>query len=168
MIHIGDNSYYSIKAQLENGLRMLENKEFYFYGTHNNCFKIDDMILEVLEDPEDGYRSSLGCVRHVLDLTENRFFKKPLAKIILKSYLGGSEYTNGWELVDIETGHQWLLFGTANCDDYYPYFIFRYLPDQSQTNFPEIDPFYEPFKERHPELLLKYPDWFAGITISMG
>lgn len=168
MVSRNDNSYYDIVGQLTRGLKMLEGHKFYFYGCHNNCFKLDDMILEAMEDPEDGYRSSLGGVRHVLNEHENRFFKRPLARVVLKEYSGGSENTNGWELKDMDTGHQWLVFGTCNYDDYYPYFVFNYNPDQTQTKFPEIDHYYEPFKERHPELVLKYPDWFSGVTIELG
>ncbi len=168
MVRAGDKSYYDIKNQCQRGLDMLVGHKFYFYGCHNNHFKIDDMVLEVLEDPEDGYRSCMGGVRHDLELSQDRFFKRPLARVVLQHFEGGSEAIQGWELKDMETGHQWLLFGTSNYDDYYPYFTFTYNPDQKQTTFPTIDHYYEPFKERYPEMLLKYPDWFAGESIEFG
>lgn len=168
------NIHDEIRNQIRNGLKRLNNEEFYFYGVFNNCFKIDDMILEVIEDPDDGYRSHLGAVCHYKGYNDlkRHFFDKPLGKIVLHtkhidSTVKEDSYAyedtfDGWVLDDVDTSHRWLTFGTNNTDDYYPYFVFSYTPDTEQKRFIEVDSDYIPFKERHPELLLKYASWFDG------
>lgn len=164
----------AIRDQIKKGLERLENETFYFFGIFNNCFKIDDMILEVIEDPDDGYRSHLGAVCHYGGYNDlkHRFFDKPLGLIKLKQQASSTEkefgYTydfDGWVLEDINTNHIWLTFGTNNSDDYYPCFVFNYTPDKNQKEFIEIEKNYIPFKERHPELLIKYSSWFDGTRL---
>jgi len=163
-----------IRNQIINGLERLENEIFYFYGVYNNFFKIDDMILEIIEDPDDGYRSCLGAVCHTNNYEEMvcNFFDKPLGKVKLKKYVEKDVNENsypdlfdGWILEDIDTKHCWLTFGTDGSDDYYPYFVFTYTPDNNQKEFVLFDENYIPFKERHPELLIKYPSWFDGTRL---
>ncbi len=173
-LYLGDKmdhvENHTILLQARNGLERLENEEFYFYGVFNNCFKLDDMVLEALEDPSDGYRSYFGAVFHNTENSSEvkNFFRRPLAKVKLKSLKEDTEEYyrtekfDGWCLVDVTNGHRWLQFGTGNCADYYPYFTFYYNPDKNQKDFPTIDPDYVPFKKRHPEILLSYPRWFSG------
>ena len=39
-----------------------EGKVYRFYGVDNNCFKLDNSVLEAVEDESDGYRSYLATV----------------------------------------------------------------------------------------------------------
>lgn len=164
-------------AQAEKCLCLLEQEdEFYFYGAMNNCFKIDDMVLEVICDPDDGYRSYFGTILHAneTDLHAVNFFPLPLGKVTLEQcskytknpegYEGGETF-NGWQLRDLDTGHIWLQFGTGSTDEYYPYFVFYYDPDRTQKHFSPVDKNYIPFKQRNPELLVKYPEWFSGEKV---
>jgi len=92
------------------------------------------MIFQMLEDPDDGYRSHLGAVR-IPDHENNiGFFKTPIAKIKLetsetqrfnKSVPGDFR---GYVLVDISDNHIWALIGTGNTDDYYPFVVLEYNP----------------------------------------
>lgn len=159
------NRFYPLRDQCYDGLRSLVDNEFYFYGVFNNNFKIDDMILEVIEDPEDGYRSSMGTICHYKSYEDLkvRFFDRPLGRVKLTEI--SNSYSNsfeGWALIDVDTNHQWLVFGTNNYDDYYPYFVFDYTPDKTQTEFVSVPSDYVPFKQNHPELVFKYSDWFGG------
>ena len=160
--------------QAEKGLERLEQEdEFYFYGVSHNCFKIDDMVLAVISDPDDGYRSYFGTLLHADKETIEtvNFFSLPLGRVVLEEcskytenpdgYSEGESF-NGWHLRDLDTNHIWLQFGTGRTDAYYPYFVFYYDPDKTQQNFAQIKPDYIPFKQRNPELLVKYPEWFSG------
>lgn len=129
--------------------------EYDFYGVDNNCFCIGingtRLVLEAVEDPDDGFRSYFGCFR----TTEANkiFFKNPICRVKLLAG-GESEHTyffedeeisedrkamvrrdnfSGWILQDCKTGHTWLTVGTDHGEDYYPLFAFRYTPDTNNT-----------------------------------
>lgn len=94
-----------------------------FYGVDNNRFKLGARLFEAIEDPDDGYRSYLGSVERVDGA--GIFFPQPLARVKVAEFDDGTE--SGYSFTD-KGGHVWLVFGTNNEDDYYPYFIFRYQP----------------------------------------
>lgn len=141
-------------------LKSLLGGTYDFYGIDDNSFCIGvgetRMVLEAVEDPNDGYRSYFGCFR---TSTVNKvFFREPIARVILeegglssRTYWSkrwnddGTENSpseedlrvmrsnfNGWILRDAETSHVWLTVGTDHGDDYYPCFTFRYEPDTSR------------------------------------
>lgn len=82
---IDDNhpDFYDLKNAIPKLMKLLMKKEFYFYGTFNNLFKIDDMVLEAIEDPDDGYRSHLGAICHYASKKDivYQFHKRPLARV---------------------------------------------------------------------------------------
>lgn len=104
----------------------LLGKELKFYGVDNLSFKVNNLVFEVLEDEEDGYRSSLGAVRFDGDWKKFGliFHRRAFARVRVEEYDDG--YMEGYCLVDVDDGHQWLRFGTENYDDYYPMFAFHY------------------------------------------
>jgi len=91
---------------------------------HNdvNRFKLGNIIFEVIEDEEDGYRSSLKDVKIVATNSNNQNAVF-LADITIKA----DDKINGWTLVDAD-GHKWYTFGTDQEDEYYPCFVFEYTP----------------------------------------
>jgi hypothetical protein len=100
-------------------------KEYDFYGVDNECFKIDDKAIEVLEDADDGYRSYLGSIE--LRSPDGKiFFGQPLDRVVIKEIDESSR--DGYRVLSVSDGHLWLEFGTANNDDYYPCFMFDYSP----------------------------------------
>jgi hypothetical protein len=117
----------------------LVGKRFAFYGVDNNVFCLSDKsgkrrAYEVMEDEEDGYRSSLKDYRQV-PLKGHIFFRQPIANVRLEAVetgrTGAPNYGrsfDGFQFVDVRTGHVWLRFGTEDYDDYYPCFIFDYTP----------------------------------------
>jgi hypothetical protein len=102
-------------------------------GTHT--FNIDGIIFKVEEDPDDGYRSHLGPVIYD-DGGSGIFFKQPIATVQIIEYVEEEDFDitvhgeldYGYRLVDVDDGHVWLEFGTANYNDYFPYFMFRHRP----------------------------------------
>ncbi len=104
-----------------------------FYGVDNNYFKLDDTVFEAEEDESDGYRS---CMRDVSEVDVNNliFFKTPIARVRVEdkseANYSSSDGFDGYQLVDVEDGHVWLVFGTDNYNDYYPSYIFNYIPKE--------------------------------------
>lgn len=109
-------------------LSSLSGVSWLFYGVDNNAFKIGDIVLEAIEDPSDGYRSYLGCVK-VATNEGLIFHEKPIAvvRVVEKTYHFPRPFT-GCVLVDANDDHVWLEVGTSDYDDYYPCFTFRYMP----------------------------------------
>lgn len=97
--------------------------EYDFYGVDCNAFCIGingkKIAFEAIEDPDDGYRSSLGNV--VVSLEGKVFFSRPIARVSFEELAGV-----GWQLRDVTDDHVWLQFGTDSNDTYYPTFVFTY------------------------------------------
>lgn len=110
-----------------------------FYGVCDTMFKLGDQVFDAVEDPADGYRSYLDSI-NITDSEEARaaiFFRTPVAKV----HVWGArvpENFDGYEFRDIFDGHCWLRIGTANTDDYYPYFVFEYEPRREEAK-PDAD-----------------------------
>ena len=104
-----------------------------FYGAESQSFKVDGVVFEVLEDPDDGYRSHMAGVLARSDRDYN-FYDKPIARVRLEKIfeeedeMGAVEKMHGYKLVDLDHDHIWLTFGTEWYDDYYPMFRFEYKP----------------------------------------
>ena len=102
-----------------------------FYGVDNERFKLGDVVYEVLDDPDDGYRSYLKSV--VVTDGAGIFFPNPVATVravpleTWKAYEYADGNFDGFALVD-DAGHRWLVFGTNTDDQYYPSFEFHYFP----------------------------------------
>ncbi len=115
---------------------MIVGHEFEFYGVDNLQFKLGidgfTFVLEAVEDPDDGYRSYLSCVQ--ISEPDGIFFPTPVAKVRVEDFACKAQWSNrsGYRFVDLETGHEWLCFGTDHGDDYYPSFFFDYEPRKDQ------------------------------------
>jgi hypothetical protein len=101
----------------------LVGQEFDFYGVDNTCFKLDDQVYEAVEDESDGYRSYLGCIE-TREAQGKIFFTTPIARVVVEKDDDGD--FEGYKLMDLHGGHEWLRFGTGAYDDWYPYFVFEY------------------------------------------
>ena len=103
-------------------------KIFKFYGAESNRFRLDDTFWEAIEDEDDGYRSLLDTIEVVNKnkIDKTLLYDSPIAYVYVRETKTGE--FNGYELVDVADGHIWLSIGTADYDEYYPYFVFRYTP----------------------------------------
>jgi len=110
--------------------------DYYGAAEAEHEFQLDHVVFKVLEDPEDDYRSSLGAVIYG-DPNDAKgiMFRRPIARVrvvkgefTLEDDGGYSEELKGYQLIDADTGHVWLRFGTENWNDYYPCFIFTHRP----------------------------------------
>lgn len=106
-------------------------------------FRLNDVVYACVEDPEDGYRSSMrdlhpephGQMTNVFPPVE------VVGRMKANSDTGWCEKNNVLELVVVSTGKVVLEAGTANTDDYYPMFIARFDPTAMvgpKFPFPEI------------------------------
>lgn len=86
-----------------------------------NKFQLGEIIFEVIEDENDGYRSMM---EQVMIVGRKAKTVKELAKITIRS----SDKISGFELVDNLDGHVWLSFGTDYTDGYYPFCVFNWIP----------------------------------------
>jgi len=165
-----DERFWEFIKSARAGMQSLIGKEFFFYGVFQNQFKIDDLILEALEDPNDGYRSTLGLIQHTTKTNGYKHFhKKPIAYVEVEEISGDLKGFNdyvysdfeGFALRDTRTNTYILAVGTSDVGDYYPAFVFNYNPDKNQTEYLTIPQDYKPFKERYPEIILKAIDWYS-------
>ena len=112
-----------------------------------NTFQLGSVVFEVVEDENDGYRSSMDKVL-IKCKDAPTAGNTLLASVLIRkapstiegSYRSGFE---GYELMDLNTGHTWLTFGTDQADDYYPCFTYNWNPVTGNINHPisgsEID-----------------------------
>lgn len=113
---------------MSNALENMEGQTFEFYGVDNTRFKLNEIVYQALEDEDDGYRSHLGSVE-VVQSSKDVFYRSPLAKVRVEKAPDRENYEQEmWRLVDVKDGHTWLVIGTENTDDYYPWFVFDYSP----------------------------------------
>lgn len=96
----------------------------YLYTGEINCFQLGSVIFRVVEDEQDGYRSSLD---HVEIVNRNAPLGQFLDEIIIHE--NGATYS----LIGTNN-HEWLRFGTNNWDDYCPMFIYIWTPKDYETD----------------------------------
>jgi hypothetical protein len=96
-----------------------------YYNNHSNQFQLGDVLFEVIEDEEDGYRSSMREVA-VINTNAERKPGDFLGFVKIQSENEGN--FDGYHLIDTDNSHIWLQFGTDNNDDYYPTFVFNFQP----------------------------------------
>jgi hypothetical protein len=98
-------------------------KTFQFYGVCQNCYKLDNVVWEAIEDPSDGYRSYLQSIELKENVGNLTFSFNPFATVKVEP-----DYEcNGWKLVDVKDDWVWLRVGT-DFDSQYPIFVFKYTP----------------------------------------
>lgn len=99
-----------------------------FYGVESERFKLGKVVFEVEEDPCDGYRSMLAGVS-IVDNATITGGNGLLANVIIAT----DDDIEGYKLIDADTGHTWLRFGTSDHNDYYPCFLFSYTPYEGDS-----------------------------------
>lgn len=88
-------------------------------------FTLDGRNLEAVECPEDGYRSSLECVRET-DTPPLKTF--PAVGVIGRMKEPGPEDDFILQFLHAETGAIIMEIGTASTNDYYPGFVAYFEP----------------------------------------
>ncbi|MCZ7855017.1 hypothetical protein O9X81_00140 [Agrobacterium salinitolerans] len=112
-------------------------KELYGDG-YEDCsvcrFRLDGVVYIAIEDPGDGYRSSMRSLAVANDATMKNVF--PAIDVVgwhrTEGAFGNSD--DVLELIDTITGKVVLEVGTDDVDDYYPGFVARFHPENMATN----------------------------------
>lgn len=98
-------------------------------------FRLDGVIYIATENPDDGYRSTMErlIVQPGTEMT-NTF---PPVQVLAKKKANDTHSVNDTlELIDVVTGKVVMEVGTDNTDDYYPYFVSNFSPENMATNQP--------------------------------
>jgi hypothetical protein len=103
----------------------------------NVCaFRMNTNVYMAMEDPNDGYRSSLGSVAEL----PNYFMKNVFHPVLVRGRYGSnnptdySDYSGVVEFVDLKTGEVVLEIGTDTSDDYYPSCVMSFHPENMWIN----------------------------------
>jgi hypothetical protein len=97
-------------------------------------FKLDGVIYMAVEDPSDGYRSSMKDLDVDASATMKNVFG-PVEVIARHKHKGEyGEEDDVLELIDTNTGLVVLEVGTENTDDYYPCFVASFHPEAMVIN----------------------------------
>lgn len=99
-------------------------------------FRLDGVVYAVVEDPQDGYRSSMRDISTLgkAVVVKNVF---PAVPVMCRYVTRNEEYgyvSDLLEMVDAGTGGVVLRAGTENTDDYYPYFVASFDPTAMSVN----------------------------------
>jgi hypothetical protein len=96
-------------------------------------FVLDGKTYVAVEDPSDGYRSSMRCLQESESTVNNTF--EPI-EVLVKEAANRDKYEvdHILEMIDTTTGLVVLEIGTANTDDYYPYWVGNFYPQNMACN----------------------------------
>jgi hypothetical protein len=91
-------------------------------------FRLDGVTYLAIEDPCDGYRSSMREIK-VSDTPMKNIF--PVHRVIVSHRTKGEfqKEDDVLEFRSVLTGKLVLEVGTSNVDDYYPCFVARFTPE---------------------------------------
>jgi hypothetical protein len=96
-------------------------------------FCLDGEIYVAVQNPSDGYRSSMReLVRAPSDVMKNSF--APVPVFCLHRESSGYDAADILEVYDIKTAKLVLRVGTDRTDDYYPTFIASFTPENMAPN----------------------------------
>jgi len=97
-------------------------------------FRLDGIVYVAIEDPDDGYRSSMRKLK-TADASSMKNVFAPV-NVIARHRTKGSygEDDDVLELVDVKTGAVILEAGTEAISDYYPGFVARFSPENMAVN----------------------------------
>lgn len=94
-------------------------------------FRLDGVVYTAVENPDDGYRSSMDKIFAEQCAINNSF---PPIRVLARKKANDGCVNDTLELIDIVTGKVVVEVGTDNTDDYYPYFVSGFHPENMATN----------------------------------
>ncbi len=104
----------------------------HFEDCQTISFTLDGKTYMAVENPEDGYRSSMNEIKETEEPTKNNF---PEQKVIIRMQPDYPyEHNSVLEIINAESGKFILAIGTGNTHDYYPYFVCEFYPENLSVN----------------------------------
>jgi hypothetical protein len=137
-----DNSSENIEIETLVGLHQLTgvdmvNRQFEIWYALEDCqcinFVLDGVTYTAIEDPGDGYRSSMEKLIVTNDQVMNTFAPVQVMATVSDKDRYGSE-AKILVLTDTANGKVVLQVGTENIDDYYPGFLGEWIPQNLSVN----------------------------------
>ena len=95
-------------------------------------FQLDGVVYVAVEDPDDGYRSSMKSLTLSTEPAENLFSGQRV--LVRQASSLKFQVDDCLEFIDTVTGKQVLKVGTSNTDDYYPSFVANFTPENMAIN----------------------------------
>lgn len=96
-------------------------------------FRLDGNVYTAVENPDDGYRSSMRGLAVGNDDMKNIFTPvEVIGRHRVKGYYDQKD--DILELIDTVSGEVVIEVGTENTDDYYPCFVASFNPKSITTN----------------------------------
>ena len=104
----------------------------YVEQTNYVKFTLDGTHYYAIENPSDGYRSYM----EEMQISENSpEIKIPFVEVLCRMRDSNIYETNEvLDFIDLKNGKKIFSVGTANTDDYYPYVVFEYHPENIHYN----------------------------------
>lgn len=100
-------------------------------GDFEDCqcinFVLDGKTYSAIEDPSDGWRSSMDRLIESNEIVSNMFV--PIEVLCVYRDKQHSTACDIIEFYDIKNGKKILEVGTDNSDDYYPSFVASWIPE---------------------------------------
>jgi hypothetical protein len=103
-----------------------------------NCnvirFRLDGVVYVAVENPDDGYRSSMRELKTAEALSMTNTFAP--VRVVGRHRVNGrhGEEDDVLELVDLVTGEVVVEVGTSDVSDYYPGFVANFNPEAMAVN----------------------------------
>ena len=97
-------------------------------------FIIDGKTYTAIEDPGDGYRSCMHDIKKSNRKVENQFGPIEVMGKMRADDRERREINDVIEFIDVITGKMVLAVGTANTDEYYPYWVAEFVPENMCLN----------------------------------
>lgn len=95
-------------------------------------FRLDGKVYTAVENPDDGYRSSMDRLYAADEPISNVF---PPCKVLVRKKPDDRYGRNDTlEMIDVATGKVVIEVGTDNSDDYYPSFVANFMPENMAVN----------------------------------
>ena len=99
-------------------------------------FVLDGKTYKAIEDPDDGFRSYCKELEVCDEVVSNNF---PLQKVMGKMKDNSTyEVNDVIQFIDVVTGKVVLEVGTDNIDDFYPYCVMNWSPENLACNVGNI------------------------------
>lgn len=118
----------------------LSTEQVKTYGEHFEDanvirLRLDGKVYTAIENPDDGYRSSMERL-FVEDCPIKNTF--PPVRVLASKKANDTYAVNDTiELIDVVTAKVVAEFGTDNTDDYYPSFVSAFWPEHMASNSPQ-------------------------------
>jgi len=115
---------------VERGVEVATNG--YDFDADTLSFILDGEVYTVIENPDDGYRSSMRELIKSDAKISNTF--PPIEVLVIEREDSNYESCDILDFIDVITGKIILSIGTDNTDDWYPCFVANWSPEDMCLN----------------------------------